>query len=220
MEILLILITLFTIVPAAVSTWKKIPINDAAKLTIQKISEFWKWLKDTPTPIKYNVFLGNDYHFLMKQFAALEKWFETYRYAGMNITDNLVIYRFKVSSIKKEVEPLDLVLVLEKISERVLSEHAIASGINLTVDDLCGVHYRGDHLSFGFAKNASGIEELNATKNNMRKFYGKKAVLKSDDTIEVNWDDEENEQADDETVNEDEKIVKEYEEVGKEEEEI
>ncbi|PKM53185.1 MAG: hypothetical protein CVV00_13575 [Firmicutes bacterium HGW-Firmicutes-5] len=220
MEFPIILITLFFIVPAAVSIWKKIPINEAAKLAIQKTSEFWKWLNNTPTPIKYNVFIGNDYHSLMKQYSTLEKWFETYRYASMNITDNLVIYNFNVSSIKKEIDPLDLVLILEKISERVLTEHAVACGINLPIEDLCGVHLRGDRLSFGFAKNDSGIKELNTTKNNMRKFYGKKAVLKSDDTIEINWDDDENDKADDETANEDEKIVKQNEETVNEDEEI
>lgn len=219
MEILFLLITLFIIVPTAVSTWKKIPILDAVNLTFQKIAELWRILSDTPIPIPYDVFIGNDYHSLMKQFSDLEKWFETYRYANIRITNNLILYKFNVSSIKKEIDPLDFVLILEKISERVLSEHSVACGINLPVEYLCGVYLRGDWLTFGFAKNDSGVKEIDANKNNMRKFYGKKSVLKSDDTLEVSWDDEENDKRDDETVKEDEKTVKEDEKTVKEDEE-
>lgn len=175
--------------PIIVSMLKNIPILEATNLITERLVKFWRLVKETPEPIQYYTYLGDDYSTIMNQFAVLDKWFESYRFTGVNQTNELFIYTFNVSFLKKEIDLLKLILILEKIAQRILTQHCVACGLNLPVNSLTAVTLKGDCLQFGFAKNNKGIEELTRIKQNMRKSYEKPVKPKVSTSIEVSWDD-------------------------------
>lgn len=221
LEFLIIASSLLMIPPITVSIWKNIPFLDAVNLTIEKTTKFWRMLNDTPMPIQYNVNIGDDYFYITDRFKELEKFFYTYHFNGITNYQNFLVYHFDVSIPKRDMDSLQLLTIIEKLSEKILADHFNLCGCNIPVKPLTSVFYKDSKLEIAFACNDEGAQAMTKARNKMRKEYGSPIKTeKSNESIDINWDDDENDKADDDTVKEDEKIVEEYEEVGKEEEEI
>lgn len=206
LEFLIIASSLLMIPPIAVSIWKNIPFLDAVNLTIEKTTKFWRMLNDTPIPIQYNVNIGDDYFYITNRFKELGSFFYSYNFNGITNYQNFLVYHFDVSIPKRDIDSLQLLTIIEKLSEKILADHFNLCGCNIPVKPLTSVFYKDSKLEIAFASNDEGIQAMTKARNKMRKEYGSPIeTKKSNESIDINWDDEEN-------IEENEKDVKENEE--------
>ncbi|KAF5049093.1 hypothetical protein DSECCO2_443310 [anaerobic digester metagenome] len=214
LEFLIIASSLLMIPPIAVSIWKNIPFLDAVNLTIEKTTKFWRMLNDTPMPIQYNVNIGDDYFYITDRFKELENFFYSYHFNGITNYPNFLVYHFDVSIPKKDMDSLQLLTIIEKISEKILADHFNLFGVTIPVKPLTSVFYKNSKLGIAFAYNDEGIQAMTNARNKMRKYHGSPIENeKSNESIDINWDEEE-------IIEEDEKDVKENEEAVNKDEDI
>lgn len=149
--------------------------------------------------IQYPVYIGYNNYDIMPQnvencFKELSNHFDNIYFSNYkNNYANILLYEFRVYNPHMEdIDYLEFIELLTRISEKILMTHFRKYGINtniIRIDNFIYVNLNDDILQIAFAKNDNGIREIKNLRCNLKNTYYSSQYHNTKKELKVQWND-------------------------------
>lgn len=196
--IILLLISLVTSI-FFVKYIKGCTFDQSTKYCICFIKNIIHEFVSSPEPLKpdYPVFIGDNgngiiYKNVDKSFKELNNYFDVIYFTGFKILPNRIIYRFKIGNLKSSMDYIDLLELLEVITEKILSKHISNQGYPIPFLDgfVSAKIDSNNYLYIAIAKNDNGLKENHTLHEKIKDDYFSHKHINKKKELLTDWKDE------------------------------
>lgn len=160
-----------------------------------------KWLENklsgNSTQVStYPVYVGSNGmrvlpHLVSDAFVNFDKYLAVSYFDNFGENQTHVFYRFQYREKPGMPVSYDLLMILQKESEKVLSSHLKEFGVFLPCEDMVVVDIQSGHVMVAFAKNDIGIQETIEQQERIRRKYLDPHDKPPGGVMQENWDEDE-----------------------------
>ncbi|QAA30956.1 hypothetical protein [Clostridium manihotivorum] len=174
--------------------------QDATKICLGFLKDVFKELSAHSHPIKPNYpvaigFDGRDINFDLvdASFHEISKYFEVLYCCNFRFYSNRIVYYFKFANLNTDLEYLDFLKLIERISEKILIQHLRNQQKFIPCDNFICSNIYQDTLQLSIALNDIGIKETKYLRNWVKHNYHASKEKQDVQDIDIDWDDKKDE---------------------------